>query len=153
MATRHLFTPLAQVLTVAVVALGSFLSGQRVAERQHAQHAKEEKRRSVFWRELHGVSLDGALRVAVLSASKLGVPGDRELVSVETTYDDNGDVRYLARLWPPWPAGQPEPGAQPGMWRAIEVNREGRCSLTLVDDPGRDPGKPKTRRVILPPSE
>jgi hypothetical protein len=148
MARRSTFAPF--VVTVVVVCIGliSYFMGYDAAEREHVAQAGQQTRETPAERKRDEVSLEEAVRIASDNWSKLGVPGDRYLLSVEMNYYGPRMV-YLIRLWPPWPVSQPEDNVYPEMWRAIEVTREGRCYLTAVNHSGRDPFKTNPSNVFM----
>jgi hypothetical protein len=128
------------VVTIGI-AITSYFAGKSGAEREYAAQAERRERETLAERQHEGIPIDEAARIAADNLSKLGVPTDRYVLSVETSYSYSKprELRYLVRLWPPWPVSQPEDRLRAWMWRAIEVTADGRCYLTAVNQPGSDP--------------
>lgn len=139
MVIRSSFTPIVLTVVTFGMAFFSYIAGYDVAEREYAMQAERRERETLAEWQREGIPIDKAASIAAHNLSKLGVPPDRYVLSVETNYSKLGEVQYLVRLWPPWPVSQPEDQLKAWMWRAIEVTADGRCYLTAVNQPGPDP--------------
>lgn len=119
------FGPFIVMVTLMCVGTGFYWAGYDVAKRERVDKIDHEKRQARGEPSRAEMSLEEAARIASENSWNLRVPEDRYLLSAEVSFTQSHELRYLIRLWPPWPVSRPEDVPLPACGAQSKSRRKG----------------------------